>query len=84
MRTPVESFVVRIYRCQGGKGQQLVGVVQAPRFAGSRAFTSVAQLWEILAERAPAMRSKRRSVQAAGYPDDTPKRQFDPAQQSED
>jgi hypothetical protein len=32
MRTPVESFVVRIYRCQGGKSRQLVGVVQAPRF----------------------------------------------------
>lgn len=84
MRTPEESFVVRIYRCQGGKGQHLVGVVNAPRFAGSRAFTSVAQLWEILAECAPAMPSKRRGRLAAGYPNDKSKRQFDPAQESED
>lgn len=64
MRKPMESFVVRIYRCQGGRKQQLVGVVQTPRFAGSRAFTSVAQLWEILAERTPALRTKVPATQA--------------------
>jgi len=47
----MESFVVRVYRCRGGKRQQLVGIVEAPRLAGSLAFTSVAELWEILSGR---------------------------------
>jgi hypothetical protein len=58
MSTPIKSFVVRIYRVQGGNGRRVIGVVQAPRVAASRAFTSVAQLWEILSERTPALRKK--------------------------
>jgi hypothetical protein len=84
MRAPVESFVVRIYRCQSGKSQQLVGVVQAPRFAGSRAFTSVVQLWEILAERAPAMRKKRLVSEPDPCTATRPEHKLDPKQGSEE
>jgi hypothetical protein len=84
MKPPVESFVVRVYRYPGGKSRQLVGVVQAPRFAGSRAFTSVAQLWEILAERAPAMRKKRPGTEPDIRPARGPAAQLDPSQESEE
>ena len=69
MRTPMESFVVRVYRCHGGKKQQLVGVVEAPGLAGSKTFTSVAQLWEILSERASVQRAKARVKPADGQRD---------------
>ena len=49
MKTPVESYVVRIYRRQGSKSRQLVGVVEGPRLAGAQAFSGVEELWEILA-----------------------------------
>lgn len=84
MRTPVESFVVRIYRCQGNKGQHLVGVVQTPRMAGSRAFTSVVQLWEILAERTLPMRTRRPSSRREFDATRGAERQFDPTQESGD
>lgn len=54
----MESFVVRVYRCRGGKRQQLVGIVEAPRLAGSMAFTSVAELWEILSGHNEGWRAK--------------------------
>ena len=49
MRTPIESYVVRIYRCQGGTKRQVVGVVEAPRLIEAQSFTNVDQLWAILA-----------------------------------
>jgi hypothetical protein len=58
MKTPMESYVVRIYRCQGGPMRQLVGVVETPRLSSPKAFTSVAQLWDILSARTPARRAK--------------------------
>ena len=48
MRTPIESYVVRIYRCGDGAKRQVVGVVEAPRLAATRSFTNIDQLWEIL------------------------------------
>lgn len=51
MRTPIESYVVRIYRCRGGTKRQLVGLVEAPRLCGPQAFTTVEQLWEIMSKR---------------------------------
>ena len=65
----MESFVVRVYRCSGGKKQQLVGVVETPRIAGSKTLTSAAQLWEILFERASAQRAKARVKPADGQRD---------------
>ena len=51
MKTPVESYVVRIYRCRSGAKRQLVGLIEAPQLAGSQGFTSLEQLWEILSAR---------------------------------
>jgi hypothetical protein len=48
MKTPVESYVVRVYRRQSGKKRQLVGVLEGPQLDGSQAFSSVEELWEIL------------------------------------
>lgn len=48
MRTPVESYVVRVYRRRGGTKQQLVGVLEGPQLVGAQAFSSVEELWEIL------------------------------------
>ena len=48
MKTPIESYVVRIYRCHGGTRRQVVGMVESPRFAISQAFRNVDELWEIL------------------------------------
>lgn len=48
MNTTVESYVVRIYRCQSGTKRHLVGLVDAPQLTGSQAFTNVDQLWAIL------------------------------------
>ncbi len=61
MKTPMESYVVRIYRCQTGSKRQLVGLVEAPRLAGSQGFTSVEQLWEILSEPKSTLRARVRA-----------------------
>ena len=61
MKTPMESYVVRIYRCQRGAKRQLVGLVEAPRLAGSQGFTSVEQLWQILSEPKLTLRTKAQS-----------------------
>jgi hypothetical protein len=54
MKTPVESYVVRVYRRRSGTNPQLAGVVEGPRLVGSQAFSSVEQLWEILVGRRAA------------------------------
>lgn len=61
MKTPIESYVVRIYRCRSGAKRQLVGLVEAPRLAGSQGFTSVEQLWQILSEPKLTLRTKAQS-----------------------
>ena len=48
MRTPVESYVVRVYRQRSGAKRQLVGVLEGPRLVGAQTFSSVEELWEIL------------------------------------
>lgn len=58
MKSPVETYVVRIYRCGGGAKRRLVGLIEAPRTSGPLGFTSVEQLWEILAARGPARRRR--------------------------
>ena len=58
MKTPMESYVVRIYRCQRGAKRQLVGLVEAPRLPGALGFTSIEQLWEILSEPKLTLRTK--------------------------
>ena len=58
MKTPMESYVVRIYRCQRGAKLQLVGLVEAPRLPGALGFTSIEQLWEILSEPKLTLRTK--------------------------
>ena len=64
MKTPIESYVVRIYRRGGGAKRLLVGVVQAPRLAATRSFTNVDQLWEILSGARVAQRIKNRDKPA--------------------
>lgn len=65
MKTPVESYVVRIYRRQGGAAKRLlVGLVEAASRSGGQGFTSMEQLWEILAVRPPARRTNTRAKQA--------------------
>lgn len=66
MRTPVESYVVRIYRCQSGTRRQLVGLVEAPRLPGALGFTSIEQLWEILSEAKATQRSRARAKRSNG------------------
>ena len=60
MRTPIESYVVRIYRCGGGAKRLVVGVVQVPRLAAMQSFTNVDQLWEILSGARVVQRIKHR------------------------
>ena len=50
MKTPVESYVVRVYRRGSGKTRELVGVLEGPRLVGAQAFSSVEELWEILSD----------------------------------
>ena len=61
MKTPMESYVVRIYRCRSGAKRQLVGLVEAPRLPVSLGFTSIEQLWEILSEPKLTLRTKAQS-----------------------
>lgn len=53
MGAPLESYVVRVYRCRTGKHHGLVGVIETPKRAGPQAFTSIEQLWDILSASAP-------------------------------
>lgn len=48
-RSPIESYVVRIYRRPAGKGRPVVGIVEADALNSKGAFTNVEELWEILA-----------------------------------
>ncbi len=64
MKTPVESYVVRIYRRRSGKERQLVGVLEGPRLVGSQAFSSVEELWEILEGRRSGHSAKARPERA--------------------
>lgn len=48
MKTPAESYVVRVYRRGGGKTRGLVGMLEGPRVDGAQAFSGVEELWEIL------------------------------------
>lgn len=50
MRTPIESYVVRVYRRRSGAKRQLVGVLEGPRLVGAQAFSSIEELWEILTD----------------------------------
>jgi hypothetical protein len=61
MRTPIESYVVRIYRNQNGAKRHLVGLVETPPHAGSQGFTSIEQLWEILSGSSVTPRTKTRA-----------------------
>ena len=61
MRTPIESYVIRIYRCGGGAKRQVVGLVEAPRLAATQSFTNVDQLWEILSGARVVLRGKARA-----------------------
>ena len=70
MKTPpVESYIVRIYRRQGGAKRQLVGLVEAPSLSGSQGFTSMEQLWEILLAEPAASSARERTY--AGYGGET-------------
>ena len=46
----IESYVIRIYRRPAGGGHGLVGLVEAEGIGGQRRFSTVEELWEILAE----------------------------------
>jgi hypothetical protein len=48
MKTPVESYVVRIYRNEREQTRRAVGLVEAPHLAGSQPFANAEQLWQIL------------------------------------
>ena len=54
MKTPVESYVVRVYRRRSGDKRQLIGVLEGPGLVGVQAFSSVEQLWEIFVGRGAA------------------------------
>ncbi len=48
MKTVVASYVVRVYRFEKNKPYNLVGVVEEAGAKGKRAFTSLAELWDII------------------------------------
>ena len=48
MRTPMESYVVRIYRNERGQTRHAVGLVEAAHLSRSQAFSDAEQLWQIL------------------------------------
>ena len=64
MRTPVESYVVRVYRHRSGSKRQLVGVLEGPRLIEAQAFSSVEELWEILEGRSLGHPAKARARRA--------------------
>jgi hypothetical protein len=48
----LDSYVIRIYRRPpAGGGHELVGLVEAEGIGGQRSFSTVEELWAILAER---------------------------------
>ena len=67
MKTPVESYVVRVYRCQSGETRELVGVLEGPGVDGAQAFSSVEELWEILSD-GTSMTSANAPVKRANTP----------------
>ena len=67
MKTPVESYVVRVYRRRGGTKRQLVGVLEGPGLVGAQAFASVEELWEILSK-GTSMTSANAPVKRANAP----------------
>ena len=44
----VDSYIVRIYRYNPRRPEQLVGVIQTPGSSASFAFTGVEELWSAL------------------------------------
>jgi hypothetical protein len=64
MKTPVESYVVRVYRRRSGEKRELVGVLEGPRLVGSQAFSSVEELWAILEGRGLGQPAKARPTRA--------------------
>jgi len=48
MRTPMESYVVRIYRNERGQTRHAIGLVEAAHLSRSQAFSDAEQLWQIL------------------------------------
>ena len=48
MKTPMESYVVRIYRNASAQTRHAVGLVEVPHHARSQAFSNAEQLWRIL------------------------------------
>jgi hypothetical protein len=48
MKTPVESYVVRVYRRRSATNPQLAAVVEGSRLSGAQAFSNLKELWEIL------------------------------------
>lgn len=60
----MESYVVRVYRRRSGAKRQLVGVLEGPRLVGAQAFSSVEELWEILAGRSLDQAAKARARRA--------------------
>ena len=64
MRTPVESYVVRVYRRRGGTKRQLVGVLEGSRLVGAQAFSSVEELWKILSDNTLIKRANVRAKPA--------------------
>ena len=64
MRTPVESYVVRVYRRRSGAKRLWVGMLEGPRLVGAQAFSSVEELWEILEGRGLGHSVKARARRA--------------------
>jgi hypothetical protein len=58
----MQTYVLRIYRCEEQESQQLVGVVEQPGQSQPLAFTNVDELWAILknngSETSPDARQK--------------------------
>lgn len=46
--SPMENYIVRIYRYEKDKPQRLMGIVEKVGEEGKKAFTHVDELWEIL------------------------------------
>jgi hypothetical protein len=48
MKTVLASYVVRVYRFEKNKPHNIVGVVEEAGVKGKKAFTSLAELWDII------------------------------------
>jgi hypothetical protein len=62
----VESYVVRIYRRNHSDPQHLIGIVEIVEDGRQQRFSTMQQLWEILAARGP----KRTNVVKEHKPED--------------